>query len=186
MCQTCPSRGRHALADDPATAVMPAALPQSPIQPDPPAVKLGVPFRVPGGVDLWAAAEAAGFQVQPDPPSVEPPRYPGVYPTIAGVAAQAGVELPPAPGGLAAWWARVERKVKWAAVAAVGASMAAAGLDYLATHVDALHGVPGAVSVAIAVLAPPLAAALAGYAARHTPRPDLSAPTVEVPLPDAG
>lgn len=119
-----------------------------------------------------------------EPPSAEPVPYLASEAEVAEVVAEAmrigGVERadvrPDLLAGLdsaTGWWSTVERKVRAGAVMAVAASVAAAGLSYLSEHLEALSGLPGWLPVAVTIAAPPLAAALGGYAARHTPRPDL-------------
>ena len=67
----------------------------------------------------------------------------------------------------------VERKVIWGSLAALGTTLAVAGLEWAQVNLAGLAGVPSWAPVVVGIVAPPLIAFLAGYRAPHTERPDL-------------
>jgi len=77
-------------------------------------------------------------------------------------------------------WA-IEAKViaSTAASAAVGIILAV--LNDVQAHHDLLGSTPAWLQALILIVAPPLAAGLAGYQARHTPRPSDDASTTSTP-----
>jgi hypothetical protein len=78
-------------------------------------------------------------------------------------------------GRTAKRWA-IEAKVAAATAASTAAGIGVAVLNDVQADHSMLGGTPAWLQAAILTLAPPAAVFLAGYRARHTPRPDLNTP----------
>lgn len=72
----------------------------------------------------------------------------------------------------------VETKVKWATYAATAVGGVIAVLNWVAADSDLLGSLPPWVQAAAVVVVPPLVTFLAGWKARHTPRPNPTTPQV--------
>lgn len=77
--------------------------------------------------------------------------------------------------GTAKKWA-VEAKVAAATAASTGVGIAIAVLNDVEADQSMLGSTPAWLQALILVVAPPLAAGLAGWKAKHTPRPELNEP----------
>lgn len=69
------------------------------------------------------------------------------------------------------FWKRVEAKVKWSALAALGASLLLAVLNATVGDSQVLGGLPGWLQFLLVTCGPTAATFLAGYKARHEARP---------------
>lgn len=88
-------------------------------------------------------------------------------------------------GRLAKRWV-IEAKVAASTAAAAGLGIVAAVLNDVENDSSLIGGAPAWVQAVVLVVVPPLATFVAGYQAKHTPRPPAMPGAAAVPTPAAG
>lgn len=78
----------------------------------------------------------------------------------------------------------VEAKVRWSSGAALVLGIIITGLNSGADNSALLAPLPQWAQSIITLLGPPLAVLLTGWAAPHTPRPEVPAPATTAPAPE--